>query len=228
VREQPGRDERARHHGRAVHRDHAVLEFLPDRQREVVPARHRHLVPGQRAEHLGGGPLAAVLADGHGHAGGAVADHRQAGVVRETRLAVPFTLRQRDPQLEAVQHRRPSGGRFLRVRDAPPGGHQVQLARPDQLAAAEAVPVQHQALEQPGHGLQADVRVGRHLHPRSPADLVRAVVVQEAPGADGAQRPLRQQPADLRAVADGRLPGLHHVNVAHGPMLSPAGPWPGH
>jgi hypothetical protein len=43
-------------------------------------------------------------------------------------------------------------------------------------------------------------------------------MVEKAPGADGAQRPLRQQPADLGAVADGRLAGLDHVyRVAHGP-----------
>ena len=71
--------------------------------------------------------------------------------------------------------------------------------------------MQHEALEQPADGLQADVRMGRDLHTGTPADLVRAVVVEEAPGADGAQRPLRQQPADLGAVADGRLAGLDHV-----------------
>jgi hypothetical protein len=89
VREQPRGDERARHHGGAVHRDHAVLEVLADRQREIVPAGHRHLVPGQRAEHLRRGPLAPVLADGHGHAGGAVAHDRQAIVVGEALLSPP-------------------------------------------------------------------------------------------------------------------------------------------
>jgi DNA-binding transcriptional ArsR family regulator len=102
VREQPRRDERARHHGGAVHRDHAVLEVLPDRHGEIVPAGHRHLIPGQRAEHLCRGALAPVLADGHGHAGGAVTHDRQAVVVGEARLAVPLRPRQRDPQLQAV------------------------------------------------------------------------------------------------------------------------------
>jgi hypothetical protein len=49
-----------------------------------------------------------VLADGHGHARGALAQHRQAGVVREGRLAVPSGFRERDPQLQAVQHRGPA------------------------------------------------------------------------------------------------------------------------
>jgi hypothetical protein len=160
VREQPGGDERAPDYGGTVHRDHPVLEILPDRQHEVVPTGHRHLVPGQRAEHLGRGPLAPVLADGHRNAGGAVAHHRQVGVVGEARFAVPFGLGQRDPQLQAVQHGRAARGRLFRVGDAAARGHQVQLARPDQLPAAEAVPVQHQALEQPADGLQADVRMG--------------------------------------------------------------------
>jgi hypothetical protein len=229
VREQPGGDERAPDYGGTVHRDHPVLEILPDRQHEVVPTGHRHLVPGQRAEHLGRGPLAPVLADGHRNAGGAVAHHRQVGVVGETRFAVPFGLGQRDPQLQAVQHGRAARGRLFRVGDAAARGHQVQLARPDQLPAAEAVPVQHQALEQPADGLQADVRMGRDLHTGTPADLVRAVVVEEAPGADGTQRPLRQQPADLGAVADGRLAGLDHVyRVAHGGHAVISRATPGH
>ena len=94
----------------------------------------------------------------------------------------------------------------------------------------KAVPVQHQALEQPADGLQADVRMGRDLHAGTPADLVRAVVVEKAPGADGAQRPLRQQPADLGAVADGRLAGLDHVYrkvmMLTVPMLSLPEPHP--
>jgi hypothetical protein len=131
---------------------------------------------------------------------------------------MPFGLGQRDPQLEAVQHRRPARGRFFGVGDAPARRHQVQLTRPDQLPAVKAVPVQHQALEQPADGLQADVRMRRNPHAGTAADLVRSVMVEKAPGADGAQRPLRQQPADLGAVADGRLAGLDHVyRVAHGP-----------
>ena len=48
--------------------------------------------------------------------------------------------------------------------------------------AAERVAVAHQAVEQPAHGLQAGVRVRRHLHARVAADVVGPVVVDEAPG----------------------------------------------
>src|SRR6266702_2275737 len=49
---------------------------------------------------------------------------------------------------------------------------------------------------------------------RAAADLVRAVVVEEAPGADGAHRPLRQQPAHLGAIADDCLACLDDIHRA--------------
>ena len=50
--------------------------------------------------------------------------------------------------------------------DAPPGGHQVERTRPDDLLAPDAVLVQHLAGEQPGDGLQAGVGMGWHDHSR--------------------------------------------------------------
>ena len=44
------------------------------------------------------------------------------------------------------------------------GGHEVELTWLDRLHRPEAVAVLDRALEQPGHGLQADVRVRRHPH----------------------------------------------------------------
>jgi DNA-binding SARP family transcriptional activator/tetratricopeptide (TPR) repeat protein len=241
VGQQPGRDERARHHRGTVHRDHGVFEVLPDTEHEVIAAGDRDLEPGQRGEHLGRGPLAAVLADDHGDPRTAFAHHGQVRVMRETRFDEPGRLGQRDPQLQAVQRGGPAGRGLLGVRDAPPGGHQVQLTGPDQLPAAEAVAVQHQPLEQPAHGLQAGMRMGWHRHARADAHVVGPVMVQEAPRAHGPQRPLRQEPADFGAVADGRLTrlehvrGVHHgrrerdglrgrIQVAHGPMVSFAEP----
>jgi hypothetical protein len=212
VREQPGRDQSTRDHPGTVGGDHPVLEVRPHWQHVVLPVGDRDLEPDQRREHVGRRPLAEVLTDDDRYRGCAVADHRQVAVVREARLGEPVLLRQRDPQLQAVQDGGPPRRGFLRVRDAPPGGHQVQLAGPDQLPAAEAVPVQYQALEQPAHGLQADVRVRRHLHAGADADVIGSVVVQEAPRADSAQGRLRQQPADLGAVAHNGLARLKHVD----------------
>ena len=113
---------------------------------------------------------------------------------------------QGQPELDAVQPRVMLAGRFLGMGDPPPGGHQVELAGPDHLLTAQAVPVQHVPVQQPGDGLQADVRVRRHLHPGHAVHRHRAVVVHEAPGADAAPVPQRQQPADLDIPDPGHPP----------------------
>ncbi len=64
----------------------------------------------------------------------------------------------------------------------------------------------HLAGPQPAHRLQADVRVRRHLHPRPVRDVVRAVMVDEAPRADQPASEIRQQPPHLRALAERHLP----------------------
>jgi hypothetical protein len=74
------------------------------------------------------------------------------------------------------------------MRDAAPGGHEVQLAGTDHLFAAHAVAVEDLAFDEPCHRLQADVRVRRHPHPSTSRDLERTEMVHEAPRADG--RPL--------------------------------------
>jgi len=121
-----------------------------------------------------------------------------------------------DPELDAVA----AIARLarLRVGDAPSRGHQVELARPDELLAAEAVRVEHLPREQPGDGLEADVGVGADLHGVGQLLVDRTEVVDEAPCADRPslpprQRPPHRQPPDLRAPAgrevhahDGRLP----------------------
>ena len=117
---------------------------------------------------------------------------------------------QRDPQLQAAQGRRRGRGR-LGVGDAAAGGHQVERAGPDELLAAEAVLVEHLAAEQPGDGLQAGVRVRRHDH--AGVGVGRAVVVEEAPGADGADLAVRQGPADHEGAdaAEGDLARDQHL-----------------
>ena len=114
-----------------------------------------------------------------------------------------------------------AGRGFLAVRDAPPGGHQVQLAGPDHLPAAEAVAVQHQAFEQPAHGLSGSrCGWGGTIHARGRcADSVGA----RTASSDGAARRRSAAAAAaaasglIGAVAAGRLPrfedtatGAHH------------------
>ncbi len=64
-----------------------------------------------------------------------------------------------------------SRGDSLGVSDAPAGGHEVELPRPDRLLVAKAVPVEHFAVESQVTVLQADVRVGWYPHARTPRDV---------------------------------------------------------
>src|SRR5207344_1587380 len=98
--------------------------------------------------------------------------------------------------------------------------------------------------EQPAHGLEPGVRVGRHVHPTCGADVVRAVVIGEAPGADEGALSLGQGPADghgpraseryvagledLDAVAMGRFGWAERLlgrglDIAHAASLAPPG-----
>ena len=64
-----------------------------------------------------------------------VCGNSAARVVAKARRALFFVLRQRDPRLQAAHGRGPARRRrrALRVHDAAPGGHPVDVARPDRL-----------------------------------------------------------------------------------------------
>ncbi len=176
------------------------------------------------------------------HDGAVVPHHGQVAVVLEVRVDAEGRARQRRPQLDAVQAGRTVlRRRLLRVGDAPARRHEVELARPDRLERADGVAVQDLALEEPAHRLQPGVRVGWHLHALAARDVVRAVVVAEAPrpherpGAlrDRAPHVHRPRPAErhvargeeLDAVAllarDADLLGRLGLQVAHAPSLDP-------
>ena len=72
---------------------------------------------------------------------------------------------------------------------------------PDRLDAAETVAVLNLALDQPGHRLQAGVRVRRHLHARPPGDVIWPEMIDEAPRANHPTWALRQEPAHRRVPA---------------------------
>ena len=76
--------------------------------------------------------------------------------------------------------------------DARAGCHQVQLAGPHHRVHAGAVAMLDLAFEEPADGLQAGVRVRRHVHAGAIADVVRPVVVGEAPRPDQGSLALRQ------------------------------------
>ena len=127
------------------------------------------------------------------HGGRAAVDLQagQLGVVLEGRVAVAGGLGLGHPELDRVQHRA-AAGILLGVRHAVAGGHEVELAGPDELLGAEAVEMQQLPRHEPGHRLQAHVgmRPNAELPRRTHHD--RAHVVGEAPRANRAAGPLRE------------------------------------
>jgi hypothetical protein len=192
--------------GAAGHGEDGVLEARLEGQPDVR-ARGKldvdidiDIDADERRVHPAAGASAVDLAEqDRGAHAGALQD-RQVRVVLEAGRGRAVLLRQRVPQLGAVQERGMRARGLLGVRDALPRRHQAELAGPDHDVAAEGVPVVHLAVEQPAHRLQADVRVRGDLHARLAGDLVRTVVVHEAPRADHPPVQARQQASDLRAL----------------------------
>ena len=166
---------------------HVLEAPAPGRAGRVRASPAPQLGPHDRGEHRAGDcapasdPTNTVTPKPPSPATGSPRDAR-------TRADLPVRLGQRHPELNPVQPRVMLAGDSSAVRDPPPGGHQVELAGPDHLLAAQAVPVQHVAREQPGHGLQPDMRMRRDLHPGYPVHRHRPVVVDEAPGPHAAPR----------------------------------------
>lgn len=102
---------------------------------------------------------------------------------------------QGDPELDAVQHGGVWRGVFGVV-DAVAGGHEVEFAGADVGDGAEGVAVFDGAGEDPAGGLQAGVGVRGDAHAAGDGDVVGAVVVDEAPGADHTAVAGGQQTAD--------------------------------
>src|SRR5690606_17479408 len=94
----------------------------------------------------------------------------------------------------------------------------------DELLAAEAVAMEQLAVDEPGDGLETDVRVGADVHPRD-IHRRRAEVVGEAPGPDGAAGTPGEEADDLEPLQvgdpplddlDARWPGLVVVPIGVG------------
>jgi len=100
-------------------------------------------------------------------------------------------FRQRDPGLKALQARAGAAQLrrgALRMNDAVPGGHPVDVARRDRLHGAEAVAVQDFALEQIGDRRQADVRMRAHVDSGTRREIRRTHVIEKDERADHAVR----------------------------------------
>ena len=137
------------------------------------------------------------------------------GVVLERACRLAVGVRQRNPQLDAVQCvglRR----RDLRVGDAVTARHEVHLAGAHHAVHAAGVAVLDLAVEQPRDRLQAGVRVRRHVHAVAfeVAHGLGAVVVDEAPRADEGAILVRKGAAHLERshAAEGNLTGLEYLD----------------
>jgi len=152
----------------------------------------------QRREHLRGRGHPPGGAGDHAHACGAERERRDRvrRVVLERGLDLLVPRRERHPELQEVRARAAGAQRgrgALGVCDAAAGDHPVERAGPDRLLGAQAVAVQDLALEGPGDGRQADVRVRPHVHALPRPEVDRPEMVEEHEGADHPALGRRQQ-----------------------------------
>src|SRR4029453_12234332 len=88
----------------------------------------------------------------------------QVGIALKRRGEIAHYIRQRDPELYAMQHWRLVRLGDLAVHDAVTGSHDIELARPYCRPGAEAVAMFNLAVQQPFNRLQSGVRRGPALH----------------------------------------------------------------
>ncbi|MNT47069.1 hypothetical protein D3C72_1837550 [compost metagenome] len=74
--------------------------------------------------------------------------------------------------------------RLFCVGDPPSGRHQVDLTRANDLDVAQTVAVQHLALDHPGEGLQANMRMGTDAQAGFFFKHRRAGMIEKTPRAD--------------------------------------------
>ncbi len=117
-------------------------------------------------------------------------------MVFESRGTVAGGIRLGHPQLGAVKLAAISAGVLLGVSHPVAGGHQVELAGPDDLLRTEAVTVDDLTGQEPRDRLQPHVRVGRDIEGPRFGDLGRTHVIYEAPGAHGPAFAAGEGPAD--------------------------------
>ena len=194
VGEVAGFDDGAIHLDGAGDQDQRVFVVGPERQRggagpEVEVDAD---VVGVAARRRRG---AVEVADEDGGDRAVELDAWQLVVVLERGRAVAGGRRLGDPELDALESSPVAPGALLGVRDAAAGGHEVELARRDDLLGAERVAVERLAFEQPGDGLQADVGVRCDVETVPLVDGGGPHVVEEAPGSDGAATAARERPA---------------------------------
>ncbi len=122
--------------------------------------------------------------------------------MEEHGLGFFFILRQGDPGLDAMQDIAFGPGLLeaLGMGDATAGGHPVDLARPDRLLGAHAVPVHDLAGKEIRDRREADMGMGPDIHvARQPLRKVDGThMVEEDEGANHTPLGVGQYPPDLK------------------------------
>ena len=130
---------------------------------------------------------------------------RQLGMMLESGRTVAGVGRLGHPELDRVHLFGPCRI-LLGVGHPTARGHEVQLARPDELLGTQAVEVQELAGHEPCHGLQAHVGMWSDAERHARFDRDGAGMIDEAPGPHGAARALWQDPADRQRTHLGEAP----------------------
>src|SRR4029453_7306669 len=116
-------------------------------------------------------------------------------MMMELRFRLLMSLGKSHPKLNAVDGSSLSRfGTALRVDDAPPRGHPIDLAGTDGLMGAQAVAMDDLAFKKIGHRGQIDMGMGTHVHPLARGKDGGAHVVEEDKGAHQAAAGGGKQP----------------------------------
>ncbi len=189
--------------------------------------------PHHRRKRAGGRPRSGELSHEQGGASALEFHHRECPVLLECGVGPSVGLGQGHPELQAPEAPSILGRRLFGVGNAPPRRHQVQHPGARRSSEPQAVVVNDLTVEQPGDGLQADVRMRGHVHGLARREGEGTKGVEEAPGpheaplAPGKQTPDGQaqkiaEPARQRfkdrgggRLAGSRFGGGRLAEVAH-------------
>ena len=155
----------------------------------------------------------------------------------ELRRSVLMRLRQGDPSLDpvsAVRLRARLGGRSLRMRDAAPRHHPIDVAGTNDLVRSHAVPVLNLAKQEIRDGREPDMGVGTHVGSLPRGDVRRSKMVKEDERTDhlallGGKGATHLEAAEIdRAWHDQRFDGVEadSVGISGLKQRVPAHGWP--
>ena len=114
--------------------------------------------------------------------------------LHEARRHVTLRIEERDPELDAVETPTVVPRRLFSVCDPGTRRHDVDAVGPEHRFVAQAVVVNHFAVEEPRHRLQTDVRVRGHVHRLPLAERQGSEAIEKTPRPDHPPIPDRKCP----------------------------------